>query len=60
MLIVVAPPRLTFYPRVVQAQEAEGVQLLGWDAAVEGFGKSIVSRLAGPAEVQHHIVLVSL
>lgn len=55
-LVVIDPPRLAFYPCVVQAQESKGVEAFGPDAAVEGLGKRIVRRFSGPAEVEHDAV----
>lgn len=58
VLVVIAPPRLTFYPCVVQAQEPVCVEAFGPHPAIERLRERIVGRLSGPAEVQHHIVLV--
>lgn len=55
-LVVIDPPRLTFYPSVVQAQEPKSVEAFCSDTAVEGLGKGVVSRLARTAEVEDDTV----
>ena len=51
-LVVVSAPSLQLFRRVCKRQEPVSVQALGPEAAVEGLDEGIVSRLAGPAEVQ--------
>lgn len=60
MLDVVAPPPLTFHSCVVQAQQAVCVEAFGLHPAIECLCGRIVGRLAGTAEVQHHIMLTGL
>ena len=55
-LVVIDPPRLTFYSSVVQAQEPKGIEAFCPDAAVEGLSKGVIRRFAGPAEVEHDTV----
>ena len=58
VLVVIAPPRLTFYPCVVQAQEPVCVEAFGPNAAIERLRERIVGRLAGAAEVQDYVMLI--
>ena len=58
VLVVIAPPRLTFYSCVVQAQEPVCVEAFGPHPAVERLRERIVGRLTWPAEIQHYVMLV--
>jgi hypothetical protein len=51
-LVAVSAPSLQLFGRICKRQEPVGVHALGPEAAVEGLDEGIVSRLAGPAEVQ--------
>ena len=51
-LVVVSAPSLQLFGRIRKRQELVCVQALGPEAAVEGFNEGVVSRLAGPGEVE--------
>ena len=52
ILVVVSAPILQLFGRVGKRQELVGVQALSAEAAVEGFYKGVIGRLAGAREVQ--------
>ena len=54
--VVVSTPSLAFSTRFVEAHEPVGVDTFGAEFAVQAFDKRVVCRLAGPTEVERHIM----
>ncbi len=56
MFVVILPPGFQLFPCIVQTHEPVFIEALCPQSAVEGFYESIVGRIAGPREVQLHLV----
>lgn len=58
-LVVVSTAILHFLPGVAKSLERVSVQALDAEAAIEGLDERVVGWLAGPGEVERHVVGVS-